>query len=192
MRHAIMIILLFVVLAIFDLAVLEQDKGARLWAQLTGQSVAKEDDLDVSDVEPAQDVAPTDAEVEAMVSRGKALAGSDAAGDRQEAANLFRTAAKHDSSEAMFRLGRLYMKGVGVEQNDAAAVTWLTDAANAADPSLTAMLWLGKLDRESNPKQAVAWFKRVLENAGEGDQIARVKAEKQLERLLAKHKDLGQ
>ena len=47
-----------------------------------------------------------------------------------EAARLYRLAAEQGDSNGQLNLGRLYLDGVGVPQDKAAAYAWLTLAAN--------------------------------------------------------------
>lgn len=73
---------------------------------------------------------------DALLARGEALyRGEDGrAPDPAGAANLFYRAAVQGSAEAAHRLGLIYARGEGVEQDDALAYVWLARAAAMLPP----------------------------------------------------------
>ena len=68
--------------------------------------------------------------------------------------------------DAMFRIGELYRKGIGVEQNDVEAVSWYSKAADAGN--VIAMGTLGEMYANGNgvtqdTKISIEWFNKAAE-----------------------------
>jgi hypothetical protein len=95
-------------------------------------------------------------------------------GDRTPALRWIARAAEGGDVPSAATLGRLYMNGDGVVQNDAIAFQWLSKAANAGDPPSEANLGVLYLNGRGVPLdryQGIVWLIRAAE---QGDASALV------------------
>lgn len=106
-------------------------------------------------------------------SRGDLKKGQEAykAGNFKRARAEWQLLANRGDPEAQFRLGRLYDRGEGVEQDKAKAVLWYKKAAAAGVTSAQYNLALAYYLGEGGPPDktlAATWFRRAAEK-GDGD-----------------------
>lgn len=92
------------------------------------------------------------------------------AGDFESAMAEWLPLARHGDPDAQYRVGRLYARGHGVDQDDAVAVEWFTKSANQnyapAQNDLGQMYEEGR-GVEQDYTEAVRWFRAAAE-AGRG------------------------
>ena len=104
------------------------------------------------------------------------------------AANLFTQAARQDNARAQFELGRMYLKGLGVEKDCAATAAWIGKAANqnlAISQTLFATLYLKGLCVSQDNAAALSWYDKAANHGDAAGQIM-------FGLMLADRKDYGQ
>lgn len=98
----------------------------------------------------------------------------DGAEDNERAFELFLAAAKSGYPEAMFRLGKMYAQGEGVDINQVLAGEWIKKAASLQHvPAMRALaiaLEHGTLGFGKNETKAYHWYLECDEN---GDSVCR-------------------
>jgi TPR repeat protein len=90
------------------------------------------------------------------------------------AANLFTQAAQQDNARAQFELGRMYLKGLGVEKDCAATAAWIGKAANqnlAVAQTLFATLYLKGLCVSQDNATALSWYDKAAIRGDAAGQI---------------------
>lgn len=101
----------------------------------------------------------------------------DTAEQNAEAARWYREAADNGDAAAAFGLGGLYAAGEGVERDQAAALRWITQAAEQGfAPAIRAMAIAhekGQLGLTVSYDRAVSWLRAGVA-AGDGWSIARL------------------
>ena len=84
-----------------------------------------------------------------------------------DAVYWYRRAADLGSAEGQFNVGRMYLQGDGVEQNNEQAVTWITTAAeNGFVPAMRVLatnFQQGGLGLAADPEQARLWLQKAAE-----------------------------
>ena len=94
----------------------------------------------------------------------------------QKALRFYAEKAAAGETEAMFRLGMLYLDGLGVEKNEIEAVSWFTKAADAGDVNainkLGEMYYNGNGVTENN-STSTEWFMKAAE-AGNAEAMRNV------------------
>jgi uncharacterized protein len=84
----------------------------------------------------------------------------------EESAAWYKKAAEHGHGQAQWCLGKLYLKGFGVQQNSPEAIKWYQSAAENGIPQ--AQFTLGEFYRsgeyvEKNPDMALKWYQKSAE-----------------------------
>jgi hypothetical protein len=103
------------------------------------------------------------------------------------AANLFTQAAQQDNARAQFELGRMYLKGLGVEKDCAMTAAWIGKAANqnlAIAQTLFATLYLKGLCVSQDNATAMSWYDKAANHGDAAGQIM-------FGLMLADRKDYG-
>lgn len=89
--------------------------------------------------------------------------------DYTKAANLFRQAANHGSSEAQFALGCMYQNGHGVTQNFMEAADWYSKSAQADNPNAQFLLGLSYKEGSGVPRDPMESYKWIYLAAEAGN-----------------------
>jgi TPR repeat protein len=90
------------------------------------------------------------------------------------AANLFTQAARNGNARAQFELGRMYLKGLGVERDCAMTAAWIGKAANqnlAIAQTLFATLYLKGLCVLQDNATAKSWYAKAANLGDAAGQI---------------------
>ncbi|MGE0707978.1 MAG: serine/threonine-protein kinase [Planctomycetota bacterium] len=193
-RHALLVVVLFVLLAIVHLSLIQPDQGRRLLALLQGGAApAPEGPPDPGPASLAALEARAEQDPDAMLELAARLrAGADAPRDPARALALLRRAADAGSARGMVRLGEALATGEGVERDDPEAYKLFRKAADTGDPE--AMLWVGVMVEAGRgvqaPEPAIAlqWLDRAARDA-RGPLQERVSAARR--KLLAAHPELA-
>lgn len=188
LKHALIIIAVFAVMALIHVSVIQPEIGKRIWRVLVGGSEESKTP------EPAKTVSKTagpkapqgEGDPEELFKQARKLI--SAKQDLPEAARLLRRAAKRDHVSAMVWLGRLNYEGRGIRKDEAKAKVWFEKAATKG--SVTAMLWLGNLLKGDDPRAALAWYRKASETAKSPK--AKADAQQAADALLKAHPELGQ
>jgi TPR repeat protein len=108
--------------------------------------------------------------------------------DYARAANLFTQAAQDGNARAQFELGRMYLKGLGVEKDCAATAAWIGKAASqnlAIAQTLFGTLYLKGLCVSRDNATAMSWYDKA---ASLGDAAGQI----MFGLMLADRKDYGE
>lgn len=183
-RHALAVIVLFVLLAGVHLLVIAPQQGERLLVMLGLQEAATPEGDELASLSARVERG----DVEAMLELAERVQQQDP--KRSEA--LLEQAAKADSPRAMVRLG-LLLQARKTQGDDLEAYRWFRKAADAKDAE--AMLWVGVLVAEgrgvkaAEPAIALQWLARAEQ---EGQPAVAKAAAAARRDVLAKHPELAE
>jgi hypothetical protein len=107
--------------------------------------------------------------------------------DYARAASLFTQAAQQDNARAQFELGRMYLKGLGIEKDCAMTAAWIGKAATqnlSIAQTLFATLYLKGLCVSQDNATAMSWYDKAANNGDAAGQIM-------FGLMLADRKDYG-
>jgi TPR repeat protein len=189
LKHAAIVIAIFIGLAILHLTVIDSARGKKIWRAITGGDEAPETPGGGTDTPGAIDKdvqRAADGEVDAMLRLAKKAI---LAKDYAEALRRYEQAGNADDVQGMFEAGRAHAN-VGewegkLPKKIDEAKTWLKKAAKKGHEE--SMLEMAGLTL-SHPMVAKAWYEQVLSRPGESE--AKKKASEGLAQLEKDHPEL--
>lgn len=85
----------------------------------------------------------------------------------EKAHDIFLHLAKDDCVDAMWLLGMMYYRGIGVPEDAVMAFQWFENASGLGDPdsmNLVGLMYESGIGISRNLDQAMAWYEKAVEN----------------------------